>query len=117
MEKKEYLNINVAILNSTFFTLIPLVGILMIPDRWWGWLIRIILGLIILGSLRNLFFHPMWSKVIGFGAGVSLNMLWFVGIWFLWPHWSIFIFAVLILLGLATMKRILKERYTNNPTP
>ena len=111
--KKEYLNISAFLINSTVFTLVPLVIIFVPPYTWWGFVIKGFLALVILGSIRNLFFHPMWSRTIGFGAGITLNMLWFSLVWFLWPHWITYFFIFLILLGFGTMKKVLSNIYSD----
>lgn len=87
----------------------------MIPNIWWGLLLKAIFIIIILSALQNYFFHPnpIWANVNkhGFGAGVILNMLWFSGIYFFYPHWFGYIFMFLFVLTLSTMKRILQKYY------
>jgi len=106
-------NSNTGIVIATIFTILPLIGIFTISNVWWGLVIKIILIVIILGALQNYFFHPIWANANkhGFVAGVMLNMLWFSGIYFFYPHWTIYIFIFLFILTLSTMKRILQKYY------
>lgn len=112
-EQKEVIHINTAIALATITTILPLFGILVIPNTWWGILIKIILAIIILAVLKNYFFHPMWEKASGFGAGIILNMIWFTSFWFLSSHWISYIFVVLFLVSLGTMKYVLKKYYND----
>lgn len=110
-EQKEIIHINTGIALATITTILPLLGIFVIPNSWWGILIKILLVIIILAMLKNFFFHPMWEKASGFSAGIVLNMVWFTGAWFLSPHWIAYIFAGLFLISLGTMRYILKKHY------
>ncbi|MFH0968979.1 MAG: hypothetical protein V1804_00530 [Patescibacteria group bacterium] len=110
-EPKETIHINTGIGMATITTIVPLLGIFMISNTWWGILIKVLLAIIILGMLKNYFFHPMWEKATGFGAGIVLNMIWFAGLWFFQPHWITYVFSGLFILGLITMRYTLKQHY------
>ena len=107
----DYSNTGVAI--ATILTTLPLTGIYITPNTWWGLLIKAIFIIIILGTLQNYWFHPIFANANkhGFGAGVILNMLWFSGGYFFYPHWICYIFILLFILSLGTMKKILQKYY------
>ena len=98
---------------ATIFTILPLAGIYLTSNIWWGLLLKAIFIIIILGALQNYFFHPIWANANkhGFVASIILNMLWFGGIYFFYPHWIIYIFILSFVLTLSTMKRILQKYY------
>ena len=82
---------------------IPLIFIFELPNNSWGLLIKIVLGLWLLQTLKSAF-SPMFDKLVsGFGAGIFLKSLWFSLIWLLAPHWSIYIFLFLLVTSFATM--------------
>lgn len=110
-EQKEIIHINTGIFLATITTILPLLGIFVIPNVWWGILIKVILVIVILAMLKNYLFDPTWEKAMGFGAGVVLNMVWFSGLWFLSPHWISYVFSGLFLLSLGTMRYTLKQHY------
>jgi len=110
-EEKEIIHINTGIALATITTILPLLGIFVISNEWWGIFIKIVLAIIILAMLKNYFFHPMWEKASGFGAGIVLNMVWFSGLWFSSPHWISYVFSGLFLLSLGTMRYTLKQHY------
>ena len=99
---------------ATAFTILPLAGIYMTPEGWWGLLLKALFLIIILGTVQNYFLHPMWRKhaeLHSFVEGVILNMLWFSCIYFFYPHWIIYIFILILILSLSTLKRILQKYY------
>ncbi len=112
-QKNIHDNSNTGVIIATIFTILPLTGIYITPDIWWGLLLKAIFIIIILGALQNYFFQTIWvnANKHGFVAGVILNMLWFSGIYFFYPHWIIYIFILLFVLTLSTMKRILQKYY------
>lgn len=89
--EKQYIQINTAIAFATITTILPVLGIYEIPNLWWGILIKIFLLIFIIATLQHYFTDKMWSKAIGFGAGITLNMLWFSCMWFLSDHWSVYV--------------------------
>ena len=111
--KKESIYINTSIVLSMIITILPLWGVFVISNSWWGILIKIFLMIFILFNLRNYFFHPIWQKAMGFGAGIVINMIWFSLAWFFYPESTSYLFVVLFLLGIGTMKYILEKHYNN----
>jgi len=111
---KEPMHINSGLVAVTIFTILPLAGLFITPNTWWGWIIKTFLALIILASLKNYFFHPIWTKASGFSLGIILNMLFFTAIWFLWPHWSSYLFVAVFLLELKIMKHALEKVYNHH---
>lgn len=109
--QKDEIHINTALVLATLSTLLPLLGIFVIQNAWWGVLIKIILAIFLFATLKNYFFHPMWEKASGFGAGIILNMLWFSCFWFFTAPWVSFACTVLFMLGIGTMRRTLKLHY------
>lgn len=109
-EPKETIHITTAIVLATITTILPLMGIFVFSNTWWGIFLKIMLALIIFGFLKNYFVHPMYEGA-RIGAGVVFNMIWFTGLWFMAPHWSTYIFVALIMLSFATMKKTLRQRY------
>ncbi len=109
--KQDYSSTSVVM--ATIFTILPLTGIYIIQNVWWGLLLKAIFVIIILGVLKNYWFHPTFANANkhGFGAGVILNMLLFSGVYFFYPHWIYYIFIILFVLSLGTMKRILQKYY------
>ena len=112
-QKNIHDNSNAGIVIAIIFTILPLIGIYTISNGWIELLIKVVLIVIILGALQNYFFHLTWANANkhGFVAGVILNMLWFSGIYFFYPHWMIYIFIFLFILTLSIMKRILQKYY------
>lgn len=106
-------NSNTGVATATIFTILPLTGIYIIPNTWWGLLLKVIFVIIILGVLQNYWFHSTFTNANkhGFGAGVILNMLLFSGVYFFYPHWIYYIFIILFVLSLGTMKKILQKYY------
>ena len=111
IEEKEFIYINTSIVLATIGTILPLIGIFVLSNSFWGIMGKISLLIIILSMLRNYFFHPMWEKAMGFGAGVFLNMIWFGLAWFYLPDFVGYIFMGLFVIGLGTMKYTLKQYY------
>ncbi len=115
--KKTKKNINdhstVGVAMATIFTILPLAGVYILPNVWWGILLKVIFVIIILEVLKNYWFHPTFVNANrhGFGAGVILNMLLFSGIYFFYPHWIIYIFEFIFIFSLSTLKRILQKHY------
>jgi len=104
----------IGIVIATTLTILPLAGIYLTPNIWWGILLKVFFIIIILGTLQNYWFHPLYTNVQkhGFGAGIILNMLWFSCFYFFSPHWITYFFSLLFLITLLTMKRILKKYYS-----
>ncbi len=106
----KYKNINsnstIGIIMATIFTIVPLLAIYVTPENWWGLLLKAIFLIIILGTLQA---WERYTKVSSFKEGLILNMLWFSGIYFFYPHWIIYIFILLFIFSLGTLKRILQR--------
>ena len=110
--KKEFMYINQGLITVTIFTILPLIGLFLIPNTWWWLVIKVILVLFEMVNLKTYFFNPTWTKARGFTAGVILNMLFFSTVWFTWPHWISYIFGIFFLLTLKVMKHALEAPYT-----
>ena len=113
MKKNPHVNYNTGVAIATIFTIFPLTGIYITPNIWWGLLIKVILIISIIAVLQNYWKHTIYSNANkhGFIAGVILNMLWFSGVFFFSPHWIIYIFIILFVLTLSTIRRILQKYY------
>lgn len=81
---------------------VPLIVIYWLPTYWWGYILKIILAIWILGVIKSSF-SPMWEKYETLGAFVTLNTIWLTAIlWIHNPSWISYVFSFLIVLGFMT---------------
>lgn len=111
---KELIYVNQGLIAVTIFTILPLVGLFLIPNTWWGIIIKIMLILFEIANLKQYFLNPVWAKAKGFTIGVILNILFFSIVWFTWPHWISYVFSIFFLLTLKVMKSALEVPYANH---
>jgi len=111
-DQKEPLQINVVIAFATLSTILPLLGIFVVPNLWWGILIKLFLGLVIIGFILSYFRDLMWRETL-LGPGIVLNMIWFAGMWFVPVRWIVTVFGILFVTGLITIRVVLKEHYSD----
>lgn len=89
----------------TFMAWLPLLLVVFVPNVWWGLAVKGLAVLWLIGVLRAAF-GPGFSEIQGFGAWATLNALWF-GLALISPKWLVYVFSFLIVLGFATIFRMM----------
>lgn len=110
--KEEKLEVGPA-LRLVGMTWVPMLIIYFLPSTTWALVLKIILGLFIIAVIRGSF-QPIWDKYETMGAFVTMQAVWFAGLFWISPFFQPlqYIFIFLIVLGMAT--KFKQIRHINN---
>lgn len=91
----------------------PLLFIYFLPNSWWGIILKIVAGIILLVVWVSTF-SPMWNAYQTLGAFTVLNTVYLAGIlWLGSVSWLIYVFSLLIVLAFMTKLKFIND-YNRN---
>ena len=87
----------------------PLLLIYFLPNSWWGIILKIVAGIILLVVWVSTF-SPMWNTYQTLGAFTILNTVYLAGIlWLGSATWPIYVFSFLIVLAFMTKLKFIND--------
>jgi membrane-associated PAP2 superfamily phosphatase len=99
----------------TLMTWLPVIALFYLPNNVFGIIIKIIASIWLISGLLQITFGKTVETIGSANAGFVLNTLWFIILNFNPPIWVKYILIILIITGMGTCYKIIKEREATNP--